>query len=80
MESGGKYKSWESEEMRGGRRSCAWQQRLIQFSLKKGRGEKDKRDRGRGRGGEKDSVERKRRGRRVKYFQQKRERLVAQSL
>lgn len=69
MESGGKYESWESEEMRGGRRSCAFMAKEVNLVfLSKGGGGGREGDFGK-RGGEES-----------KYFQQKRKRLVAQSL
>ena len=67
MEGRGKYESWESEEMRGGRRS--WRngnKRLnLLFSLKGrgGGGERTKRDRGGGRGGGEEGFRAKEEGR-----------------
>lgn len=43
MESGGKYESWESEEMRGGRRSCAFMAKEVNLVfLSKGGGKEDR--------------------------------------
>ena len=68
MEGGGKDESRKSEEMRGGRRSCAGPKGLIiQFSQRGGRGKKGMRRRERGEGGGSGGIgnkERKKRGRR----------------
>lgn len=52
MESGGKYESRKSEQMRGGRRSLRMAKRLIKFSLKGRRKVQEDRGLGGGGGGE----------------------------